>query len=377
MFLALKEMRRAKVRFALLMIAIGLLVFLILFQVTLRNGLITSFVGGVRTQSAPVLVYDTESLGELPASSISPELETQIRAVDGVAEVGKIGQAILSAAVGADKSAGEPQPITLWGYESESVGAPTDLVEGRMPAAPGEVVANSVDAEDGFTVGAKVRIIPAGAEIQIVGLVENASLFGQPTMYGSFETYETTLRAVNPDAPSIPASVIGMRPVDGVTDLELVDRVNETSTDLTARTRQSAAEDTPGISQIRTSFLLIFLLYGFVIPLVTGLFFLIITLQKAGSLTLLRAIGAPSGRLVRSLLVQVVIVTGVGITIGIAMYAPISSVRLGSIPLRFETGSVIFWSVLLLAMGVISSVVSARRVLAIDPIEATTGGGQR
>ena len=377
MFLALKEMRRAKVRFALLMIAIGLLVFLILFQVTLRNGLITSFVGGVRTQSAPVLVYDTESLGELPASSISPELEAQIRAVDGVAEAGKIGQAILSATVGADKSPGEPQPITLWGYESETVGAPTELSEGRMPAAPGEVVANSVDTEDGFIVGATVRIVPAGAEIQIVGLVDNASLFGQPTMYGLFETYETTLRAVNPDAPSIPASVMGLRPEPGITDAELVDRVNDTSTDVTARTRQSAAEDTPGISQIRASFLLIFLLYGFVIPLVTGLFFLIITLQKAGSLTLLRAIGAPSGRLVRSLMVQVVIVTGVGIAIGIAMYAPVSSARLGSIPLRFETGSVIFWSVLLLAMGVISSAVSARRVLAIDPIEATTGGGQR
>ena len=38
---------------------------------------------------------------------------------------------------------------------------------------------------------------------------------------------------------------------------------------------------------------MIFLLYGLVVPLVTGLFFLIITVQKAGSLTLLRAIGAP------------------------------------------------------------------------------------
>ncbi len=375
MFLALKEMRRAPVRFALLMIAIGLLVFLILFQVTLRNGLITSFVGGVRTQSAPVLVYNTQSLGELPASSISPALEADIRAVDGVAEAGKIGQAILSATVGDGRA--DAKPVTLWGYETESVGAPTDLVSGRMPAADGEVVANSVDTEDGFTVGATVTIVPSGSQLRIVGLVGGASLFGQPTMYGSFDTYEATLRAVNPDAPSIPASVIGLRPGDGVTDVELVDRVNTTSTDVTARTRESAAEDTPGISQIRTSFLLIFLLYGFVIPLVTGLFFLIITLQKAGSLTLLRAIGAPSGRLVRSLMVQVVIVTGVGIAIGIAMYAPVSSARLGSIPLRFETGSVIFWSILLLAMGVVSSAVSARRVLAIDPIEATTGGGQR
>src|SRR5690606_9519430 len=60
MFLALKEMARAKVRFALLIAAIGLLVFLILFQQSLQNGLLTSFVGAIRNQSAPVLVYTVD-----------------------------------------------------------------------------------------------------------------------------------------------------------------------------------------------------------------------------------------------------------------------------------------------------------------------------
>jgi putative ABC transport system permease protein len=41
MFLALREVRRALARFALLAASIGLLVFLILFQQTLQDGLIT------------------------------------------------------------------------------------------------------------------------------------------------------------------------------------------------------------------------------------------------------------------------------------------------------------------------------------------------
>ena len=56
MFLALKEMSRAKTRFGLLVAAIALLVFLILFQQSLQNGLITGFVGAIRNQNAPVLV---------------------------------------------------------------------------------------------------------------------------------------------------------------------------------------------------------------------------------------------------------------------------------------------------------------------------------
>jgi putative ABC transport system permease protein len=52
-------------------------------------------------------------------------------------------------------------------------------------------------------------------------------------------------------------------------------------------------------------------------------------------------------------------------------------VELGAIALRFDLGAVIFWAVLLMALGLLSALASARRVLAIDPIEATTGGGNR
>jgi hemin transport system permease protein len=35
------------------------------------------------------------------------------------------------------------------------------------------------------------------------------------------------------------------------------------------------------------------------------------------------------------------------------------------------------WAALLLVLGLLSALAAARRVLAIDPIEATTGGGAR
>ncbi|MEM9036147.1 MAG: FtsX-like permease family protein, partial [Actinomycetota bacterium] len=131
--------------------------------------------------------------------------------------------------------------------------------------------------------------------------------------------------------------------------------------------------ETPGVSQVQQSFTLIFLLYGLVVPCVTGLFFLIVTFQKAPALTLLRAIGAPAGRLVSALLIQVLVIVGAGLLIGIGLYTPLSQQTLGGLPLRFETAAVIFWSVLLIVLAVGSALVAARRVLRIDPIEATTG----
>src|SRR5690606_18347889 len=135
--------------------------------------------------------------------------------------------------------------------------------------------------------------------------------------------------------------------------------------------------ESPGVVSVRQSFQVIFLLYGLVVPLVTGLFFLIVTFQKSASLTLLRAIGARAGVLVRSLLVQVVIVIISGSVLGVILYGAVTRVGLGTLTLRFNTGAVLFWSGLLLVLGLASALVSARRVLAIDPIEATTGGGGR
>jgi putative ABC transport system permease protein len=113
------------------------------------------------------------------------------------------------------------------------------------------------------------------------------------------------------------------------------------------------------------------------VPLVTGLFFLIVTLQKAGALTLLRAVGARAGVLVRSLLVQVLVVVGLGLVLGVGLYYPVSRARVGGLALRFDAGAVVLWSVLLLALGLVSAAASMRRVLRIEPIEATTGAGRR
>ncbi len=369
MFLALREMRRAFIRFLLLMGAIGLLVFLILFQQTLQNGLLTSFVGAIENQSAPVLVYSVDGRRNLQGSVITPPLEAQIDGVAGVRRSGRIGQGTFSAT-----AAGELTSVAVIGYESEGLGSPTTLVDGRLPTAEGEAVALDT-AGDGFAIGDTVTIEPGGSSIEVVGTAEQIGLQGTSTLFTTYETYGTAVTAANPDASGSLPAVIALAPEQGVSPDELAERVNDAAPDADALTGAEAAAATPGVAQIRQSFAIIFLLYGLVVPLVTGLFFLIITLQKANSLTLLRAVGAPASALVRSLLIQVVIVLVAGIGFGIAMYTPISSARLGGIALSFQTGAVVFWSVLLLAFGVLSSLVSARRVLSIDPIEATAGAG--
>ena len=376
MFLALHEMRRAKVRFGLLVVAVGLLVFLILAQQAIQNGLLTSFVGAIERQSAPVLVYSVDGQRTLQGSVIPPPLEQRIRAVEGVAGAGRIGQGTFTVRAG---GSAEDSDAAVNGDERDDLGAPDRLSAGRLPRAAGEAVGSAAD----FAVGDRVRVLAGGPgggtgpQLTVVGLAQDAQLQVTPTLFVGWDDYVAAVRAANPDARTVLPSALGVRPVDGLSPAALAARINDASDDADALTRERAAQESPGVAQVRQSFQVIFLLYALVVPLVTGLFFLIITFQKAGSLTLLRAIGARSGVLVRSLLVQVVLVIGGGLVLGVALYAPLTLIRLGDIVLRFDAAAVVFWAVLLLVLGLLSAVVAARRVLAIDPIEATTGGGGR
>lgn len=370
MFLALREIRRAKGRFGLLMGAVALLVFLILTQQALQSGLITSFVGAIERQSAPVLVYSVDGQRTLQGSVITPPLQAAIEGVPEVAEAGRIGQGTFTVEV----NGSEQSDAALIGYERPGLGDPDRLSSGRMPAAAGEAVGSATD----FALGDRVRVTgPGGPDLEVVGLAADAQIQVTPTLFVSWVDYVAATRAANPDAETVLPSVIGARPVDGVTPEALAERINEASPQADALTRRDAAQKAPGVGEVRQSFTIIFLLFVLVVPLVTGLFFLIITFQKSRALTLLRAVGAPAGVLVRSLLVQVVIVIGGGIVIGTLMYAPLSQAKLGDLALSFDPRAVLLWGALLLVLGLLSAVAAARRVLAIDPVEATTGGGAR
>lgn len=374
MFLALREMRRAIGRFTMLVVALALLFFLILIQRALQDGLITAFVGGIRNQSAPVLVFSVDAQRTLQGSVIAPPLEQAIRETDGIEAAARLSQGTFTVRVGDD----EPSDAAIVGTEDPTLGHPSQLTEGRRPEAPGEAIGSDAD----FSVGDVVTVAAADdrappVAITVVGLARDVQISVTPTLFTDLATYEAAVRSVNPQATTVLPSAIAVRPVAGLSPDELAARINAASGEADALTRERAAEEAPGVSDVRQSFAVIFLLYGLVVPLVTGLFFLIITLQKARSLVLLRAIGARTSVLVQSLLLQVVVVAALGLAVGVALYAPVSQLRVGSLALRFDALGVITWSVLLLALAVVSALVSLRKVLAIDPIDATQGPGVR
>jgi len=370
MFLALHEMRRAKVRFGLLTGSVGLLVFLILFQQALLGGLINQFIGAIKQQSAEVLVYNGQARKNIEGSLILPEQQAAIATIDGVADAAPLGEATFTVTNGN----GDERDTVIFGYELGRVGAPTTLVKGRLPAAEDEAIASEKDEADGYGIGDVVQVQPDGVRITIVGLARDINYSVQPTLFVDFATYDSAKRTRNPDAVAVLPSLIAIELSPGASASDVVARINASVDGVEALTRQQAVDGSPGVSSVRSSFAVILGLFYLVVPLVTGLFFLIVTFQKASALTLLRAIGAPAGVLVRSLLVQVIAVMMAGSVVAFGMYAgALQGVK--NLGVRVELQPVLLTSAVVLALALITSLVAVRRVLRIDPLSATTGAG--
>ncbi len=378
MLLALTEIIRAKLRFALLSGAVGLLVFLIIFQQGLLGGLITSFVGAVENQDAPVLVFNAQARRNVEGSFLFDDQVDAVAAVDGVADTGRIGENTFTVLVEPDGTESVDEDAVLFGYELGGLGEPLTLSDGRLPAGPGEAVASAADADKGFDLGDTVRIVgEQGPEIVVVGRGDNLQWSVAPTLFVSYDTYEAAQRAVNPDADVVLTSLVAVSPADGVGLDTLTDRIDAEVDGVEALTRREAADLNPGVQGVSQSFDIILSLTFVVVTLVVAFFFLILTVQKAKPLTLLRAIGAPTAYLVRSLVLQILLVMATGIAIGVGLALLVAAATpTGDVPVELDGATIGQTIVVLFALSLLAGFVSIRRVLRIDPIRATVDSGR-
>jgi putative ABC transport system permease protein len=374
MYVALRELRRAKLRFGLLTGAVGLLVFLILFQQTLLGALVGAITGAVESQSGQVLVLDAEARGQLDASVLAPDAVDEVAAVDGVTEAAAWQLATFSAAVDGGDGLVD---VALVGHDPDGPGAPTTITEGRATQAPGEAVAPTGREGEGVVVGATVTLEPDAGEVEIVGLADDLEYVVQPALFVDRGTFEEAATARSPDAPFVPVNAVAVA-VDEDADEDAVAAVTgdiESTVEGTrAVTRQEAADSIPGVDAIGQSFAVILLLAFAVVGLVTGIFFLILTVQKTEALTLLRAVGASTRDVVTPLLAQVVLVTVGGVLVGTALLAAAAAAGGTGLDIEVDPLLAATTGAGILGLGLLAALAAVRRVLAIEPVDVTRRG---
>ena len=91
MKLALAEIRRSRGRFAAIVAALVLIVFLVLVLNALADGLYYGATGAVRSGGADLYTFSADARRQFPRSSLPESDAAKIAAVPGVASVGAVG----------------------------------------------------------------------------------------------------------------------------------------------------------------------------------------------------------------------------------------------------------------------------------------------
>jgi putative ABC transport system permease protein len=374
-YLAVKEVFRNKGRFFLVALVIALITMLVLFIAALGEGLSNANRQYVANLDAQLIVFLEKSDYLINASRLDTNTVKAVRRMDGVADAGPIY--ISNSEI---VSLPEPLKISMLGVEAERPGMPP-LLEGRYfrgGAAREAVMDLSVVQRTDLKIGDEIEIRSTqGTEdefytLKIVGLVDEQAYSFQPTIFVPASTWELARPQpesdLNDDTPypniiavklKDPSQMeeMKLRLVEQISNIEVAD-IPTTIENIPGYTAQQGTVQTQGVFT---------LLIGI---LVIGGFFQIQILQKVPQIGVLKAIGSSNAVVGLSAVIQIIVVTALGVGIGGGLTYLFSLGFPPTIPLEFNGTRSLIAIVLLLFIGPLGGMVSIIYAVRIEPLKA-------
>jgi len=364
--LALTEMKRAKLRFGLLTAAVALLVFLIVFLSSLSGALLRAFTGALESLPADGLVYSETARANVQASRLDPEVVEQVAAVEGVAAVGPL--AVLSANATVN---GAPDELQLIGVTPGSPSQPEGLREGRFPQSPTEVAVDASEAE--VAIGDLIRVNGSQTDLVVTGTLVGTQ-FGTDTAWMTTAGYAALLTELNPGLQAVPINAVAFTVDDGTDAVAVAAQVQQAVDGTQALDRSTAIASIPGVESVSQTFGLLVGITFVIGVVVVGFFFLILTVQKLKTFTLLRASGASTRSLAGSVTGQIATVILFASAIAVVLaWGALQGLSTG-LPVSIDpmTTAGVVAAVLFASLG--AGLLSVRRIATLDP--ATAAGAR-
>ena len=364
--LATSEIRRGRGRFAAVVSALSLIVFLVLILGALADGLFFGATGAVRSTTATAFGFSSEAEGSLIRSRLDESDVARFAAAPGVESAGPVG-VLLTGGRGPE---GELD-LAVFGVAMGGPGTPTTLVEGRLPD-PGEVGVVAADTQlqrFGVALGSAVSVGAVSAEV--VGFVSDTSYQLQPTIWTSVDTWRAMRDAVRPELSGQPTAINAVALVTAA-DADLTAIAAEVS-DTTVLTAEATGLAIPGVEQQASTLNSIIYTTLAVAALVVALFFALLVLEKRELFAALKALGTPTSRLGVAVIVQAVVSSALGVVIGALVARGFGLLIPAQVPTLFRTDTLVTIAVFTLVAGFVGALFSLRRIARIDPATAIGG----
>ncbi|MGW2545978.1 ABC transporter permease [Kitasatospora sp. NPDC001574] len=353
MFVAWRDLRFAKGRFALMGTVIVLITVLVGLLSGLTAGLGRQNVSAVTGLPADHLAFARPADGQklsFTDSRLTPEQWQEWARVPGVTSAQPLGITTTRAAAGPRSAA-----LSVFGVPDGSALAPQDALLG-----PGRAVLSQTAAQDlgGLRPGDAFTL--AGRPLQVAAVAGDASFSHTPVVWASLADWQQT-------APGGAghATVVALTTASGA-DLAAADARLGTET-------RSRADSLAAIGSYTSENGSLQLMRGFLFAisaLVIGAFFTVWTIQRSGDIAVLKALGASTRYLLRDALGQAVVLLVLGTAAGTAIAAGAGALIGSAVPFVLDAPTVLVPAAVMITLGAVGAALSVRRITSVDPLTA-------
>ncbi|AQY50412.1 ABC transporter, permease protein [Listeria weihenstephanensis FSL R9-0317] len=357
MFLAWRELRHAKLRYFLIGLIMVLIVWLVLFVSGLANGLANDNGAAINSSKATYYVLQKDSDNRLTRSNLT---ETQADKVTDQVEKTEATNLGVQMGTITPPTKDKKTDITYFATDLDSFMKP-DITEGNMAKAKDEVVADISLKESGYELNDQVKDSATGQKFTITGFTKDNTFSHSPVLFTNWDGWDL-VHQTNKGAEGAYTAValhISEKTADKLSlgNLELA-------------TSKEVLQGIPGYSEEQGSLLMMIAFLFVIAAFVLAAFFYVITIQKINQFGILKAVGARTAYLGRSIVSQVILLSIVSLLIGNALTFGLAAILPASMPFALSPLLAIGCSVLFLIVTVLGSLLSLYRVAKIDALEA-------
>ncbi|GEL68083.1 ABC transporter permease [Marinilactibacillus psychrotolerans] len=360
MFLAWKEIKFSKTRFALIIGIVLLVSYLVSFLTGLAYGLSQEYRMAIDKWDADTIVLTSESNQNLNMSMIDPSEQKNISA-DETARIG-----VSSSIVRPEGTESNDMNIdvSLFGIDPNEFLTP-NVIEGELFSSENEVVADiTLKEEEGVEIGDVLQLSGQDRTVEVSGFTDNARFSVAPVLYADLDTYQHIRFDSNENSGDFPVNAIVIR------DSQSAEGLNINNKELEAYPINDFISSLPGYNaQVLTFGLMI----GFLVviaALVVGIFIYVLTLQKTSMLGVMKAQGISTNYIAKSVLAQTFLLAVIGVMVGFGLTILTGVFLPAAVPYQNNYLFLIATSAALIIFALLGAVFSVRTVAKIDPLEA-------
>ena len=368
MFLAIKEMKHSKTRFAMIGTIIMLIAWLVFILSGLGNGLSTLAAATMKNIDGDLFIYEEGSEGTMMKTKVSGAIAEDIEGKYGVKEAAKFGQSTIIIQNEATSNTKEKHDVAFIGVDPGKFIEPK-VVEGKQldPNDPFGVLIDESLQKKGYEIGDTIVVTSSDIKLNIVGFTTGETFNHLPTVFVDVATWQSYAFAA-------PGSNNGLE--DPVTMIALqgtsmeADQITKDYDLIETFTKSEAVMGMPGYKEESATIYMMLAFLFAISAVIIAVFFYVFILQKTQQFGVMKAIGASNRFIKNSIVTQVFVLSLVSIIAGIGLTYLTALVFPEDMPFNLDFNMVLIYGVVLLIVSVLGSVISARQVTKIDPLTA-------